>query len=104
LSFATSQRTREFGVRLALGASRSDIVGLVLREGMTLAGIGVLIGAAVALPVTRLLRALLFGVTETDPLTFVSVSIALVLVGAAACYVPASRALDVDPVESLRVD
>jgi putative ABC transport system permease protein len=104
MSFSTSQRTREFGVRMALGASRSDIVQLVLREGMTLAGLGVVVGAIVALPLTRLLRALLFGVTENDPLTFVSVSLALVLVTAAACYLPARRALSVDPVESLRVE
>jgi putative ABC transport system permease protein len=104
MSFTTSQRTREFGVRMALGAERRDIVGLVLGEGLKLAGAGVIVGIVMALPLTHLLRALLFGVTATDPVTFLFVSIVLVLVAATACYVPASRALKVHPVEALRVD
>ncbi len=104
MSFTTSQRTREFGVRMALGAGRRDIVRLVLGEGLRLASIGVIIGIALALPSTRLLRALLFGVTSSDLLTFLSVSLALVLVTAAACYVPARRALEVQPTEALRFD
>jgi putative ABC transport system permease protein len=104
MSFSTSQRAREFGVRMALGAARHDIVALVLRDGLKLAGIGVIVGIVVALPLTRLLRSLLFGVTESDPFTFLIVSSALVLVAAAACHVPASRAVKVDPVEALRVD
>jgi putative ABC transport system permease protein len=104
MSVSTSQRTREFGVRLALGATRRDIVGLVLGEGLTLAAIGVSVGVAVALPLTRLLRSLLFGVTATDPATFVIVSLTLGLAALAACYVPASRALKVDPVQALRID
>ena len=104
MSFSTSQRTREFGVRMALGAARRDIVGLVLRDGLRLAGLGVIVGIGVALPLTRLLRAFLFGVTATDPVTFVFVALVLVLVAAAACYVPASRALKVDPVKALRFD
>ncbi len=102
MSFTTSQRTREFGLRMALGATRRDIVRLVLRDGLQLAGVGVIIGIAVALPLTRLLRALLFGVTATDPVTFLSVSVGLTLVAIAACYLPASRALKVDPMEALR--
>jgi putative ABC transport system permease protein len=102
MSFTTSQRTREFGVRIALGAARRDIVRLVVGDGLRLAGCGVIVGAAVALLVTRLLRAFLFGVTATDPVTFLSVSLVLVLVAAAASYLPASRALEVDPVASLR--
>jgi len=104
MSFSTSQRAREFGVRVALGATRHDIVRLVLGEGLKLAGFGVIAGIVVALPLTRLLRSLLFGVTATDPVTFVFVSIALVLVAAAACFVPATRALSVNPVEVLRAD
>ena len=104
MSFTTSQRTREFGVRLALGAESRDIVRLVLGEGLKLAGLGVIVGILVALPLTRLLRAFLFGVTAVDPVTFLSVSVALVLIAAAACYLPASRALKVDPAETLRFD
>jgi putative ABC transport system permease protein len=104
MSSSTSQRTREFGVRLALGATRRDIVRLVVGEGLRLAGVGVIVGIAAALPLARLLRALLFGVTASDPVTFLFVSATLVVVAAAACYVPASRALKVDPVEALRVD
>jgi putative ABC transport system permease protein len=102
MSFTTSQRTREFGVRMALGAARRDIVRLVVGDGLRLAGLGVIVGVAVALLVTRLLRALLFGVTATDPVTFLSVSLVLVLVATAAAYLPARRALEIDPVEALR--
>jgi putative ABC transport system permease protein len=104
MSFATSQRTREFGVRMALGAERRDIVRLVLEEGLKLAGLGVILGVVLALPLTRLLRALLFGVTATDPVTFVGVGLVLVLVTAAACYFPARRALKVDTAAALRID
>jgi putative ABC transport system permease protein len=89
---------------MALGAAHRDIVRLVIGDGLRLAGLGVIIGIAVALPLTRLLRALLFGVTATDPVTFLSVSIVLLLVAIAACYLPASRALKVEPVEALRVE
>jgi putative ABC transport system permease protein len=104
MSFSTVQRTREFGVRMALGAARGDIVRLVLGEGLKLAVAGVLVGVIVALLLTRLLRALLFGVTSTDPVTFLFVSLGLLMVAAAACYLPASRALKVDPAKTLRFD
>ena len=102
MSFTTSQRTREFGIRMALGAARNDIVRLVIGDALRLAGLGVIIGIVVALPLTRLLRALLFGVTATDPVTFLSVSASLLLVAIAACYLPAWRALKVDPMKALR--
>ncbi len=104
MSVTTSQRTREFGVRAALGAARRDILWLVIGDGVRLAALGVIIGIAVALPLSRLLRTLLFGITATDPVTFLSVSIVLLLVAIAACYLPAYRALKVDPVEALRVE
>jgi len=102
ISFATSQRRREFGVRVALGADRRDIVMLVLREGLTPAALGVVVGVGLAVPLTSLLRSLLFGVTATDPVTFVGVGLMLVVLAAAACYVPARRALAVAPADALR--
>ena len=104
ISFSTSQRTREFGVRMALGAARRDIVRLVLREGLTLAGIGLAVGIIATLPGARLWRSLLFGVSATDPLTLAAVCLVLLLVSTAACYLPAKRALEVDPVRSLRFE
>ena len=103
-SFSTSQRTREFGVRLALGADRRDIIGLVLREGTTLAIVGVAVGLLVGLLLTRFLETLLYGVTARDPYTFIGVSVGVVAIAAAACYVPARRALRVNPVEALRLE
>jgi putative ABC transport system permease protein len=104
VSYATSQRTREFGVRLALGAQRRDIVGMVMGHGLKLAGLGVMAGIVLALPLAQLLHALLFGVTATDPVTFAAVSTVFLVVAAAACYLPTSRALGVDPARVLRLD
>jgi putative ABC transport system permease protein len=104
MSFSTTQRTREFGVRLALGADRRDIMRLVLVDGLTLAGLGVLVGLVVALPLTRLLGALLFSVTATDPATFLIVSVGLMVLAAAASYLPARRTFKVHAGEALRVD
>ena len=104
MSFTTGQRTREFGVRMTLGARGRDIVRLVVGGGVTLAALGVVIGVLLALPLTRLLQAFLFGVTPLDPLTFLSVVIGFVAITAAACYVPAQRAVRVDPAKTLRFD
>ena len=104
MSFSTSQRTREFGVRLALGADHGDIVRLVLREGVTLAIAGVIVGLTIGLPAAGMLETLLYGVTVTDPYTLIAVSVGVVMIAAAACYVPARRALRVNPVEALRLD
>lgn len=104
VSFSASQRTREFGVRLALGAARRDIVRLVVGEGMMLTALGVAIGVLVSLPLARLLQSLLFGVTTTDPLTFVTVAVVLILASALACCLPAHRALGADPAGALRFD
>ncbi len=103
-SFSTSRRTREFGVRMALGADRRDIVKLVLGEGLRLAATGVALGLAVALPLAGVLRALLFEVSATDPLTFALASAGLLVIAVPACYLPARRALKVGPASALRVD
>jgi putative ABC transport system permease protein len=102
MSFSASQRSREFGVRLALGAQPRDILRMVVREGVSLVFIGILAGVGAAFWLTRLLRGLLFGVTTTDPLTFAIVAAAALVIGAAASYVPARRAVRSDPLVTLR--
>jgi len=102
ISVSISQRVREFGIRAALGATHHDIIRLVLAEGVKLALCGITLGIFIAVPATRLLKTLLFGVTATDPITFLSVSAGLVVVGAIACYVPARRAIKIGPAEALR--
>jgi putative ABC transport system permease protein len=102
VSYSVSQRAREMGIRLALGASRSDVLRLVLGEGARLAAIGIAIGAAAALALTRLMSSLLFGVSAMDALTFGAVGVLLGIVALAACSVPARRAMRTDPVVALR--
>jgi predicted permease len=101
-SVSISQRVREFGIRAALGATRGDIIRLVLAEGVTLSLCGIVLGISLAVPAARLLKTLLFGVTAADSMTFLSVSAGLVVVGAIACYVPARRAIKIGPAEALR--
>jgi putative ABC transport system permease protein len=102
VAFSVSQRTQEIGVRMALGAERSEVLGMVLREGMRLVAAGLLLGIVAAVALTRLLAGLLYGVPATDPLTFTAVAATLVAVAAAACLVPARRAATVDPMVALR--
>jgi putative ABC transport system permease protein len=102
LSFSVVRRTSEFGTRMALGASRPDVLKLVLRQGFTLVAIGLLAGLSGALALTRYLSGLLFGVRPADPLSFVAVSAVLLSVGLLASYLPARRATKVDPMVALR--
>jgi ABC-type antimicrobial peptide transport system permease subunit len=102
ISFTTTQRTREIGVRMALGADGATIRGMVLREAAVVIVAGLIVGIAGALAASRLLRTLLFEVRPGDPLTLVSVSLLVAVAGLAACYVPARRATRVDPLLALR--
>ena len=104
VSYSVTRRTREFGVRLAVGAQRQDIVGMVVREGLMLSAGGAAAGVVGALLLTRLLRGFLFGVSPTDPTTFAGVVVLLTAVAALASYLPARRATRIDPVEALRTE
>jgi predicted permease len=101
ISYVAAQRTREIGVRMALGADRKDILRLVLRHGVKLVGIGVLVGLLVTYLVSHAIASLLLGVGPGDPLTLVSVPVFLAAVGLVASYIPARRAMQVDPIKAL---
>jgi putative ABC transport system permease protein len=104
LAYLVSQRRREIGIRLAVGAGRPDILALVVRHGAMLVAVGLVAGLVGAVALTRLMQGMLFGVSPTDPATFVAVPIALAAVGLLACYGPALRATRVDPVSVLRAE
>ncbi|MGH7635525.1 MAG: FtsX-like permease family protein, partial [Gemmatimonadaceae bacterium] len=104
LAYSVAERRREIGIRMALGASEGGVLTLVLRQGMVLAGIGLVVGLAGALGVTRVVNSLLFGVEPTDPVTFVAVGLFMLCVALVACVVPARRATRVDPLVALRMD
>jgi putative ABC transport system permease protein len=102
LSYMVGQRTKEIGVRMALGAQKLDVLRMVLKDGVRMTLVGIVLGVAGALGLTRLLRTMLYGVSSTDPLTFISVAALLGAIAMLACYVPARRAMKVDPMEALR--
>jgi predicted lysophospholipase L1 biosynthesis ABC-type transport system permease subunit len=102
MSYAVEQQTQELGIRMALGADRGQVLKLILRQGMTPAGIGVVVGVAIAFAITRVLASLLYGVKASDPATFVAVAVLLTAIALFATYIPARRAMGVDPVIALR--
>ena len=102
LSYSVNQQTREIGIRMAMGAERSHVLRLVVGQGVRLAGVGVVLGILAALVAMRQLSGLLFGVSPYDPVTFVAVALLLILVALLACYIPARRAICIDPLVALR--
>ena len=104
MSYSVNQRTRELGVRMALGAGTGDLLRLVVRQGLILAVIGLILGLGAALALNRVMASLLFEVTSTDPATFAGLSLLLVVIATIACLVPALRAARVDPVTALRCE
>lgn len=102
LSYSVTQRTREMGIRLTLGAQRNDVVKLIVKQGMSLALIGIGIGLAAALMLTRIMTRVLFGISSTDLTTFAAITLILAAVAFLASYLPARRATKVDPMVSMR--
>ena len=104
LAYSVARRTREIGIRLALGADRRDVLGMVIREGARLVMVGVAVGLLAAFWLTRLLRNQLFGVSPTDPVVLAEVVLVVLAVALLACWLPARRATRVDPMEALRCE
>ena len=104
MSYSVVQRTHEIGIRMALGAQQHDVLKMVVQRGMSLAGVGVILGVAASFGLTRLISHLLFGVSPSDPVTFLAVAVLLMSVALFANYIPARRATQVDPMVALRCE
>jgi len=104
MAYAVSQRTRELGIRISVGAERRDIFKLILGQGLAISVVGLLAGLVAALAVTRLTAKLLYGTSATDPVTFIAIALLLLCVTLLACYFPARRATKVDPMTALRFE
>jgi len=102
MSYSVAQRTREIGIRMALGARRADVLQMTVKDGLKLVCAGMLLGVAAAFILTRVMSTLLYGISATDPITFVGISFVLLAVAMLASYVPALRATKVDPIIALR--
>src|SRR5262249_58126869 len=102
MSYSVSQSTREIGLRMALGANVSDLLRLVMSRGLALISVGLLVGGIIALFLTRMMTEMLYKVSPTDPVAFGATILVMILVGAAACFFPARRAIHIEPVRALR--
>jgi putative ABC transport system permease protein len=102
LAYAVASRTKEIGIRMALGADRANVLGMIIGEGFALTSVGVVIGLSLALALTRALASYLYGISAADPLTYLATTLLLIIVGLLACYFPARRAANVDPMTALR--
>jgi ABC-type antimicrobial peptide transport system permease subunit len=104
VSFSAVQRTREIGIRMALGGTARDVLGLILRQGIRMVILGLAVGVLAALGITRVMTGILIGVSPNDPVTFVAVALLLAAIALAACWIPARRATRVDPGVALRYE
>jgi putative ABC transport system permease protein len=104
MAYSVAERTREIGIRMALGAGSPDVLKMVVRQALLLVGIGLILGLGISLALTRVIKSALYGVTATDPATYTGVSLLLILVAIVACVVPTRRAVAVDPTIALRYE